>query len=194
MYGAIVAAEPGPGTVEQEARTADDDRRLAALCAAGDTAAFEQLYRAYGDRMKSIAYNHLGNISDAEDAVQEAFLKVHRSASTYTGEASLSTWLYRIVVNACYDLLRKRARRPAEDAIDDSVEWVGGSVDDAKRLTLHKLLLKLPEQRRTVFTMFEIEGLTHAEIAGIVGITEANSKWILFSTKKQLQDEWKRLR
>lgn len=194
MYGATVTAEPGTLPIRADTRAADDDRRLAARCAAGEMTAFEELYRAYGDRMKSIAYNHLGNVSDAEDAVQEAFLKVHRSAATYTGEASLATWLYRIVVNTCYDMFRKRSRRPAEDAIDQAAGRTASNVDDTNRIALGKLLNALPEQRRTVFMLFEIEGLSHAEIASVLGITEANSKWILFSTKKQLQEEWKRLR
>jgi RNA polymerase sigma-70 factor (ECF subfamily) len=172
-----------------------EDRRLVAACAAGDPSVFEEIYRRFGDRMKSIAYNHLGNISDAEDAVQEAFLKVHRAASTFTGEAALSTWIYRIVVNTCYDVLRKRRRRIEEANIDDvgeSAERTAPSVDDAKRMTLRKLLDSLPEQRRTVFTLFEIEGLSHAEIGEVLGISEGNSKWILFATKKELQEQWKR--
>jgi RNA polymerase sigma factor (sigma-70 family) len=70
-------------------------------------------------------------------------------------------------------------------------EWKAETVDEAKRLTLRKLLAELPEQRRSVFTLFEIEGLSHAEIASILGISEGNSKWILFATKKQLKERWK---
>jgi len=171
---------------------ADEDRHIAAACAAGDAKIFEDIYRRFGDRMKSIAWNHLGNVSDAEDAVQETFLKLHRAASTYTGEASFSTWLFRILVNTCYDVLRKRKRRIDEAPIDEMVEHRSANVDDAKRITLRKLLDELPEQRRSVFTLFEIEGLSHAEIGEILGITEGNSKWILFATKKDLQTKWKR--
>ena len=156
-------------------------------------ASFEQLYRSHGDRMKSIAYNHLGNVAEAEDAVQETFLKIHRSASTFTGEASFSTWAYRILINTCYDILRKRRRRGDESSLDeDPVERTAPTVDDAKRMMLRRLLESLPEQRRSVFTLFEIEGLSHAEIAEVLGISEANSKWILFSTKKQLQEQWRK--
>ena len=59
-------------------------------------------------------------------------------------------------------------------------------------MMLRRLLEALPEQRRSVFTLFEIEGLSHAEIAEMLGISEANSKWILFSTKKQLQEQWRK--
>jgi RNA polymerase sigma-70 factor, ECF subfamily len=192
MHGALavgldVTSEPAPPL-----RSFADDRRLAAACASGDTSAFEQLYRGFGERMKSIAYNYLGNITDAEDAVQETFVKIHRSASGFTGDAAFSTWLYRILVNTCNDALRKRRRRPQESPIEElAVERPATTVDEAKRMTLRKLLAELPEQRRTVFMLFEVEGLTHAEIAGILGISEGNSKWILFSTKKQLQERWR---
>jgi RNA polymerase sigma-70 factor (ECF subfamily) len=169
-----------------------DDQQLAAACAAGDTQVFEEIYRRFGDRMKSIAWNHLGNTGDAEDAIQETLLKVHRSAGTFTGEASFATWLFRILVNTCYDVLRKRKRRIEEAPLDDQFERTGASVDDMKRIALRRLLDQLPEQRRTVFTLFEIEGLSHAEIGQVLGISEGNSKWILFATKKELQEKWKR--
>jgi RNA polymerase sigma-70 factor (ECF subfamily) len=188
-----------PGTVSNpptmlQTRTSEDDLRLARACADGSSDVFASIYSSHGERMKSIAYNHLGNVSDAEDAVQETFLKVHRAAASYNGEAAFTTWLYRILINTCYDLLRKRKRRITEAPIDEFVadSRAAHAVDDVKRMALRKLLNDLPEQRRTVFSLFEIEGLSHAEIAGILDITEGNSKWILFSTKKQLQEQWKK--
>ncbi len=170
------------------------DFRLASACAAGDSDVFAELYQTHSDRMKSIAYNHLGNVSDAEDAVQETFLKIHRAATTYTGEAAFSTWLYRILINTCYDALRRRQRRiqesPMEDVIADG--RATAAIDDVKRIALKRMLGTLPEQRRSVFVLFEIEGLSHAEIAEILDISEGNSKWILFATKKQLQEQWKK--
>jgi RNA polymerase sigma-70 factor (ECF subfamily) len=187
LTGTGPAVVPSVGTA--------DDRRLASGCAVGDTAIFEEIYRRFGDRMKSVAWSHLGNANDAEDAVQETFLKIHRAATTFTGEASFSTWAYRILVNTCYDTLRRRKRRVEETNIDDVVETAertAPNVDDTKRIALRRMLDELSEQRRTVFTLFEIEGLSHAEIAEILGITEGNSKWILFATKKELQQKWTR--
>ncbi len=179
-------------TIPIRPASAGEDQRLAAGCASGDSRVFEEIYQRFGDRMKSIAWNHLGNTSDAEDVVQETFLKVHRAAATFTGEASFATWMYRILVNTCYDVLRKRKRRIEEAPLDDSLERSASSVDDTKRIALRRLLEQLPEQRRSVFTLFEIEGLSHAEIGQILGISEGNSKWILFATKKELQEKWKR--
>jgi RNA polymerase sigma-70 factor (ECF subfamily) len=192
MLGATLATATAIVPEAPAAAAAADDRHLASQCAGGDTAAFERIYRKHGDRMKSIAYNHLGNISDAEDAVQETFLKIHRAAGGYTGEASFSTWMYRILINTCYDALRRRQRHPEDQEQEGSFERSAPSVDDTKRIALRKILNALPEQRRTVFSLFEIEGLSHAEIAGVLGISEANSKWILFSTRKQLQELWKK--
>ena len=175
------------------AAASEHDARVARACAQGDADVFAELYREHSDRMKSIAYNHLGSISDAEDAIQETFLKIHRAATTYTGEAAFSTWMYRILINTCYDHLRKRQRRIQEAPIDDVIttERAASGVDDVKRIALRRMLAELPEQRRSVFELFEIEGLSHAEIGQILGITEGNSKWILFATKKQLQEQWK---
>ena len=198
MHGVTPALQLSPVITSETAirptRTmSEEDIRLARACAEGDSRIFEEMYRQHGDRMKSIAYNHLGSVADAEDAVQETFLKVHRAASTYNGEAAFTTWLYRVLINTCYDALRRRQRRIQEAPIDDFVTSgrASSSVDDAKRITLRKMLAELPEQRRTVFVLFEIEGLSHAEIARILNISEGNSKWILFATKKQLQEQWK---
>jgi RNA polymerase sigma-70 factor (ECF subfamily) len=195
MLGSIAAAAPLPPVAASAPPrvTREDDHRLAASCAAGDSLAFEELYRRYGDRLKSIAFNHLGNTGDAEDAVQETFLKLHRAAASYNGESALATWLVRILINTCYDALRRRRRRIEETPMDDfmTASRAAATVDDTKRIALRRLLEALPEQRRSVFVLFEIEGLSHAEIGQILDITEGNSKWILFSTKKQLQEQWK---
>jgi RNA polymerase sigma factor (sigma-70 family) len=194
LQAVMTSTLPDHGLPPGSAAVSLEDRRLAKGCAAGDTTIFEEIYRRFGERMKSVAWNHLGNASDAEDAVQETFLKIHRSATTFTGEASFGTWAFRILVNTCYDALRRRKRRIEETNLDDSTETAvrtAPNVDDTKRMALRRMLDELPEQRRTVFTLFEIEGLSHAEIAAILGISEGNSKWILFATKKELQQKWR---
>jgi RNA polymerase sigma-70 factor (ECF subfamily) len=176
-------------------RSLDQDGKLASRCASGDPQVFEEMYHRLGGRLKSVAFNHLGSMTDAEDAVQETFLKVHRAAATFTGEASFTTWVFRILINTCYDMLRKRKRRGDEGPLDDLPPATSSAaVDDLKRIALRRMLDSLPEQRRTVFTLFEIEGLSHAEIAEILNISEGNSKWILFATKKELQKQWKEAR
>jgi len=162
---------------------------MAQACAVGDAAAFERIYHRYGDRMKSVAFNHLGNRSDAEDAVQETFLKVHRSASTYTGESSFVTWLYRVLINTCYDVMRKRGRRIEELPVD-RLDFPAVSPDVPRQMMLRLLLDELPELRRSVFVLFEVEGLSHKEIAEVLSIKETYSKWLLFMTRRDLQQRW----
>ena len=108
---------PGPPASGEAAAAAAGEDQLLESCRRGDVAAFERLYRMHGERMKSVALNLLRRESDAEDAVQETFLKVYRGAASFRGGAALSTWIYRILVNTCYDLLRRRKRRP-EDALE----------------------------------------------------------------------------
>src|SRR5215475_10080208 len=104
-----------------------DECALLAACRQQDVRAFEQLYRAHAPRLKSIAWHMLGNRQDAEDAVQEAFLKVYRGIGKFDGDSAIGTWLCRILINACYDQQRKRKRDcdPAEAPAD--VRQAGGS-------------------------------------------------------------------
>src|SRR5438552_4740231 len=89
---------------------AAEDAALAAACRSGDLRAYERLYEIHGARMKNLARNLLGNPVNAEDAVQETFLKVHRSIAGFRGQSSFVTWTYRILINTCYDAPRSRSR------------------------------------------------------------------------------------
>lgn len=191
----MAAEVPNGIAVREEVPSARaDDLALAQACARGEASAFERLYREYGDRMKSIAYNHLGNRDDAEDAVQEAFVKVHRAAATYNGQSSLNTWMTRILVNTCYDALRRRQVRPQETELEDlagAPQEGTRTSDDVLKLTLRKMLEKLAPPRKSVFLLYEVEGLSHREIASILGIQENYSKWLLFMAKQDLRKLWK---
>src|SRR3982074_378565 len=104
-----------PWPITAPARGADanrvDDGALADACRAGDLRAYERLYSLQGARMKNLARNILGNALDAEDAVQDTFLKVQRSISSFRGQSSFVTWTFRILVNTCHDARRKRVRK-----------------------------------------------------------------------------------
>ncbi len=161
-------------------------------CRQGNALAYQQLYKVHGERMKSIALNMLNSVPDAEDAVQETFVRILRSVGAFKGEAAFTTWVYRILVNACYDMLRGRRRRRPE-LQEPETDW--GSIDypapaasdHPLRLTLEKSLRKLDERQRTVFVLFEVEGFKHREIAEILNIPEGTSKNVLFEAKKTLQ-------
>lgn len=168
----------------------DPEAALWRAAVAGQASAFEELYRSHGGRMKSVARNLLGNVSDAEDAVQETFLKLYRKLPAFRGEARLSTWLYRILVNTCYDMGRQRRRKaepaaPADEA--GAPEPPAPAHDHPLRLTIERGLGRLAELPRTVFLLHEVEGFKHGEIGAILGIPEGTSKHALFAAKRELQ-------
>src|ERR1700693_2266170 len=112
------AGGPSPAVVNP----LSEDAALAAACRSGDVRAYERLYAMHGARMKNLARNVLGNPMDAEDAVQETFLKIQRSIASFRGQSSFVTWAYRILVNTCYDARRRRVRKK-ELANEDESEF-----------------------------------------------------------------------
>jgi RNA polymerase sigma-70 factor, ECF subfamily len=172
-----------------------EDAALAAACQSGDLHAYERLYALHGARMKNLARNILGSSADAEDAVQETFLKVQRGIGSFRGQSSFVTWTFRILVNTCYDARRSRLRKK-EVATDDEQQR-----DDAAplpepraavahpslRLALERALATLTRHQRDVFLLYEVEGFHHAEISALLEISEAASKNALFQAKKNLR-------
>jgi len=168
-----------------------EDAALAAGCQSGDLHAYERFYRMHGARMKNLARNVLGNPTDAEDAVQETFLKVQRGIASFRGQSSFVTWTYRILINTCYDARRSRQRK-REVANDDSEETPrpeprAPGAHPTLRMALERALEKLTRHQRDVFLLYEVEGFRHAEIAGMLEMTETASKNTLFQAKKNLR-------
>lgn len=189
--------EPTGGTTgvsSVAAHMSPEDSALAAACQAGDLRAFERLYQVHGGRMKSMARNLLGTTSDAEDAVQETFLKIQRSIGSFRGQSSFATWSFRILINTCYDALRSKMRKKEvsqdnpEDAQASPRPEPRASVSHPSlRLALDRAVARLTRQQRDVFLMYEVEGLRHSEIAAILQISETASKNTLFQAKKNLR-------
>jgi RNA polymerase sigma-70 factor (ECF subfamily) len=158
---------------------------LLAGCRRGDLSAYEALYRTHGVRMKSLAFNMLGDRADAEDAVQETFLKLYRGIDGFAGHASLSSWVYRILVNTCRDQQRKAQKgRPV---VLPAELTAPPSADPPLRVALERALAALDERRRLVFVMFEVEGMRHAEIAAILEVSVVTSRSLLFEAKRELK-------
>jgi RNA polymerase sigma-70 factor (ECF subfamily) len=181
------AGGPSPAAVD----ALGEDAALAAACRSGDLRAYERLYSLHGKRMKNLARNVLGNPIDAEDAVQDTFLKVQRSIASFRGQSSFVTWTYRILINTCYDARRSRLRKK-EVANDDSGETPrpeprAPGAHPTLRMALERALEKLTRHQRDVFLLYEVEGFRHAEIAGMLEMTETASKNTLFQAKKNLR-------
>ena len=159
---------------------------LLAACRRRDLGAFEQLYNAHGARLKSIAYHLMGNRQDAEDAVQETFLKVCRAIDGFHSQSSISTWICRICINTCYDLARKRRAETDRD-VGPHPEHTGQRNQLALRIQLDDALRRINPRHRMVFLLFEVEGLRHSEIASILEVPEGTSKAWLFEAKRELK-------
>jgi RNA polymerase sigma-70 factor, ECF subfamily len=196
-----VGPEKELGRVERSGREAElvpksaaesADTVLAARCLSGDLRAYEELYRLQGARMRNLARNLLGSQSDAEDAVQETFLKIQRKIASFRGQSSFVTWAFRILVNTCHDLRRGRMRRkeltPAEPGESQPIpEMRAPGSHPTLRMALERAIAKLTQHQRDVFLLYEVEGFRHAEIAGMLEITETASKNTLFQAKKSLR-------
>ena len=155
-----------------------EDAALAAACQAGDLRGYEQLYAMHGAKMKNLARNVLGSAAEAEDAVQETFLKVQRSIASFRGQSSFVTWTYRILINTCYDARRSRLRKKEVTTDNDSeetprIEPRAPGAHPSLRMALERALEKLTRHQRDVFLLYEVEGFRHAEIAGMLEISEA---------------------
>jgi len=154
-----------------------------------DLGAFEALYESHGPRMKSLALNLLGNRSDAEDAVQEAFLRAYKNRHSFRSDAALWTWVYRILLNACHDIGRGRAARRDSQTVeaDAAIDLPTPAGDCPMRLTLQRAVDGLAPIYRDVFLLCEVEGYTHREVADMLEIPEGTSKGRLFEARRQLK-------
>ena len=159
------------------------DAELVEGCKRGNLRAYERLYQLHSPRMKSLAFHLLGSRADAEDAVQEAFLKVYRGMRGFEGQSSLSTWVYRILINCCYDAMRVQHRR-AEKAANREFP---AETKLPLKIALERALAQLNDRQRIVFLMFEVEGLKHSEIAGILEAPEGTCRSWLFEAKRELK-------
>ncbi len=164
------------------------DRELLARLRAGSEAAYEELVRSQGGRLLAVARRFLDSEEDARDAVQDAFLSAFRSLDRFEGNARISTWLHRIVVNASLMKLRSRRRRPEKSIeellprfkddghlVEPAVEWRPDPEVELERRELGALILRqiqeLPEGYRNVLLLRDIEGFDTEEAAEAMGIS-----------------------
>jgi RNA polymerase sigma-70 factor (ECF subfamily) len=154
-----------------------DDRRLLADHLAGDPDAFTKLVRRHRDRLWAVALRTTGDPEDAADALQEALISALRGAAGYRGDAAVTTWLHRVVINASLDRIRRRQARPSIPL--DGHEPQGRHDDHAAtvtRLDIRAALARLPEPQRVALILVDLEDLTIAETAEILEVPEGTVK------------------
>jgi RNA polymerase sigma-70 factor (ECF subfamily) len=151
------------------------DRELMQLHLAGDPDAFGEIFRRHKDRMWAVAMRTCGNRELAADAVQDAFISAFRRSASYRGDAAVTTWLHRIVVNACLDRLRRE--RPTSELPEfDLTDGKDAHSQLETRLDVHAALASLPEAQRAALILVDMHAVPVAEAAEILGVAEGTVK------------------
>lgn len=170
----------------------------------GDLDAFEELVRRYEGKVYGMAYRFMGNHADAGDLAQEGFIRLYQALPGFRGDSSFSTWMYRIVANACRDELRRRQRQ-RNVSLDELVESAAGNMpvhsteespeDAAERNELQEYvqqcLSSLSEEHRLILIMREMQGLSYEEIAAALECSLGTVKSRLNRARHALKDKIK---
>ncbi|WP_373321650.1 RNA polymerase sigma factor SigM [Micromonospora okii] len=154
---------------------------------AGDRDAFTELFHRHRDRLWAVALRTLGDREDAADALQDALLSAHRAAARFRGDSAVTTWLHRIVVNACLDRIRRRQAHPTVPLPDgthggDGGPSTGGAElaapvrDHDTALVVRQALAELPAEQRAALVLVDVQGYPVAEVARILGVAEGTVK------------------
>ena len=191
-------------TSPERQQEADADLEIVRKVQAGDVAAFDSLIRKYRERLFGVVYNLTSNREDTADLVQDAFIKAFQSINRFQGQSAFFTWLYKIAVNTTLSHLRKNRLRaffslekiqeddPSTKILADLTDHAGADREAYLRELQEKLneaMQKLSINHRTVITLFEIDGLSHAEIAAVMGCSEGTVRSRLHYAKQFLQGE-----
>ena len=172
---------------EQAAEQDAQDRALLSAHLDGDTHAFDALVRRHQQRMWAVAVRTLRDPEEAADAVQDACLSAFRSAATYRGDARVTTWLHRIVINACLDRARRRAVRPTVPLPEQQPADPRDRLAEREaELDVEKALASLPEDQRVALVLVELEGLSVAEVATLLQVPEGTVKSRCFRGRARL--------
>ena len=170
-----------------------DDISLIKACSNGDHNAFNEIYNKYSGIMYSICLRYMNSHNDAQDALQEGFIKVYNKISSYSFSGSFEGWMKRIFINTSIELIRKKKYHQDIDYLKESEIKMTSKIEigsmDAKKMI--DLIQKLPQGYRTVFNMYVIDGYSHKEISKVLSISESTSKTQLFKARKQLQIKFK---
>ena len=156
-----------------------DTRKLIEACLRGSETAQKQLYDAFAKQMLGVCYRYTKSVEDAEDVLQEGFIRVFRSLDQFKGEGELGAWIRRIMVNAALNFLKKHQAYRDELVIKE--EYMHPVSDANPAVTLEakeiiQMVRQLPSGYQAIFNLYAIEGYSHVEIGKILGINESTSR------------------
>lgn len=159
-------------------------------CLAGDRKMQHELYKRFAPKMYGVCLRYASNAEEAEDILQEGFIKVYSKIGSFRREGSFEGWVRRIFVNTAIEQFRKKVYlQPITEVQEDSYEGKYLSVlDKLSEKDIIQLVQQLSPGYRTVFNMYVVEGYTHRQISELLGISEGTSKSQLSRAKTILQD------
>lgn len=171
-----------------DGRTPDEERKLVGLALEGDPRGFAGLVRLHQRRAYAVARSIVLTHEDAEDAVQDGFLRAYQAIDRFDPGQPFGAWLNRIVANAALDLARKKKVRIAEELSDAMPSPFRDPGEDAElKARLKVALAELPERARSVIVLHDVEGFTHAEIGGMLGIPGGTARSDLHHARQRLR-------
>ena len=169
-----------PSNPISDVRSADVE--LVERIRSGDGAAFEALYRQHASRLYNLASRMTGAKGEADDLLQDIFLLAYRKIGSFRGESSLGTWLYRLAMNHCLDVLRSRQTRMGQqtESLDepdaDPVASPVPILSEVNRIDLERAIASLPPACRAAFLLHDVEGFGHQEVGTMLGVSDGTSK------------------
>ena len=199
----LVSSQPAPEPQEAAEASEADDLTLVRRAQAGeDMGAYDQLVRRYQERLYATVYHMTSNHEDANDLVQETFIKAFRALKSFKGDSSFYTWIYRIAVNKTINFLKQRKNRvqmslnDLDFNVENDPDLVALISEKTPRRSLHlselqeKLngaLRKLSEHHRMVVVLHDVQGLSHEEVGRIMDCNVGTVRSRLFYARQQLQ-------
>ena len=177
--------------VEREQNVASSDLDVVCRAKAGDTSAFERLYRENVGRVYAVCLRIVSDTARAEELTQDAFVRAREMLGSFRGESAFSTWLHRVAVNVVLVDLRSHRRRISRVESTDEIELFdtqGQQVPNGTRLDLEDAITSLPPQARAIFTLHDVEGYKHEEIAEQMGLAVGTCKAQLHRARKLLKE------
>jgi RNA polymerase sigma-70 factor (ECF subfamily) len=186
-------AIPAPASlVEPRPRAAaslSDDAQLIAACRRGEARAMEMLYHQYKRRVFGMAHRIVG-ASDSEEVAQEVFVRVFRGLAAFRGDSALSTWIYRLTVNAALSHLARRGRRHevGDDGLTELPAPPAAERDSALATRIEAALAELPAGYRAILVLHDVEGLSHEECAAILECRVGTCKSQLHKARARMRE------
>ena len=168
-----------------------DDLTLVNECAKGNSKAQRALFDKFAPKMLAVCQRYMRNSQEAEDVLQDGFVKIFQKIVDFKMEGSLEGWIRRIVVNTALDTIRKNKKLLDDVQVEEvqyKVSFTDHQFDGMDLAQLMKLIDSMPDGYRIVFNMFAIEGYSHQEIASALGITESTSKSQYLRARAYLKD------